>query len=106
MRSGLLGEVHDQTTVDHRKNELIWAPVFQKEDSAVHQINYHPVDNAIGFHDTVKRPLTATFFRRGGQKIHTSTLTLNLPTTVTFFCLQRGRCREVQLYLSASKSFF
>ena len=40
----------------------------------------------------------ATFFRPGGQKIHALTLVLNLSTAVTFFCPQRGCCREVQLY--------
>ena len=41
---------------------------------------------------------TATYFRPGGQKIHTLTLVLNLSTAVTFFCPQGGCCREVQLY--------
>ena len=29
------------------------APAFQMMDNAIHKINYHPVDNAIGFPDAV-----------------------------------------------------
>ena len=31
---------------------LVLAPVIQKVDSAIHWINYYPVDNAIGFRTT------------------------------------------------------
>ena len=87
MQSGFLGEVYNQTTADYRKHKLICAPVFQKTDSAIHQINYHPVYNAMGFPDTVEPSLTATslqrplFFNPADKKIHSLTLRLNLSTT-------------------------
>ena len=112
MQSGFLEEVYNQTTVDYWKNELIWAPVFQKVDKAILQINYHTVDNAIGFPDTVKRPIKRPplynrhFFSSLRTKNPYIASCLNLSTTATFFCPQGGRCREVQLCLFSSKSFF
>jgi len=44
---------------DHKKDRMFLgsvtvdqAPVVQKLDSAIHWINHHPVDNAIGFPNT------------------------------------------------------
>ena len=72
-----------------------FGPSFQMVDNAIHKINYYPMDNAMGFPNTVEPSLTATslqrplFFSPADKKIYSLTLLLNVSTTAIQVSLLR-----------------